>query len=235
MKVVVLILIPGSKVHESAYDWPPGGCPKGALVFDSWKTKSSGSTSLPNRSITSAALRASFRNYPVHRCGSDSACSPGDSKANGFVREELKPSASVLLNLYPGRTLDPSQIAGIQRSGCRQRTNLSLSGVTLIDQTGAMLSQLKSPLMDAGLDPTQIKYVREIEASAIKRVGDILAPIVGQGNARVQVAADIDFSQSEQTAETHRPNTTPPDVAIRSQQTSESASATPSAQGIPGH
>ena len=63
---------------------------------------------------------------------------------------------------------------------------------------------------------------------------DILAPIVGQGNARVQVAADIDFSQNEQTAETHRPNTTPPDISIRSQQTSETANGTPSAQGIPG-
>ena len=88
--------------------------------------------------------------------------------------------------------------------------------------------------MEAGLDPSQIKYVQEIEASAIKRIDDILSPIVGQGNARVQVAADVDFSQSEQTAETHRPNTTPPDIAIRSQQTSESASATPSALGVPG-
>ena len=51
---------------------------------------------------------------------------------------------------------------------------------------------------------------------------------------QVQVAADVDFSQNEQTAETHRPNTTPPDISIRSQQTSESASTTPSAQGVPG-
>jgi flagellar M-ring protein FliF len=52
-------------------------------------------------------------------------------------------------------------------------------------------------------------YIQEVEASIIKRVEDILAPIVGPGNARVQIAADIDFSQSEQTAETHRPNTHP--------------------------
>ena len=155
-------------------------------------------------------------------------------KPSVFVREELKPSASVLLNLYPGRMLEPSQIAGIQNLVAASVPNLAFSAVTLIDQSGAMLSQLKSKLMEVGLDPTQIRYVREIEANAIKRVDDILSPIVGQGNARVQIAADVDFSQSEQTAETHRPNTTPPDVSIRSQQTSESASATPSAQGIPG-
>ena len=98
-----------------------------------------------------------------------------------------------------------------------------------------MLSQLKSKLMEAGLDPTQITYVQELEASAIKRIQDILSPIVGSAQcACPRVAADVDFSQSEQTAETHRPNTTPPDISIRSQQTSESASTTPSALGVPG-
>ncbi|WP_434735502.1 flagellar M-ring protein FliF C-terminal domain-containing protein [Candidatus Accumulibacter necessarius] len=93
---------------------------------------------------------------------------------------------------------------------------------------------MKSRLLEAGLDPTQVKYIQEVEASIIKRVEDILAPIVGPGNARVQIAADIDFSQSEQTAETHRPNTTPPEISIRSQQTSETASTSPTAQGVPG-
>ena len=69
----------------------------------------------------------------------------------------------------------------------RDRPNLALSSVTLIDQNGTMLSQLKSKLMEAGLDPTQISYVQEIEASAIKRIDDILSPLVGQGNVRVQV------------------------------------------------
>ncbi len=140
----------------------------------------------------------------------------------------------MLLNLYPSRTLDPSQIAGIQNLVAASVPNLSASSVTLIDQDGTMLSQLKSRLMQAGLDPTQIRYVQEIENNAIKRVEDILIPIVGQGNARVQIAADLDFSQTEQTAETHRPNATPPNISIRSQQTSESASGTPSAIGVPG-
>ena len=139
-------------------------------------------------------------------------------KPTVFVREELKPSASVMLNLYAGRSLDPAQVAGIQNLVAASVPNLSASSVTLIDQTGAMISQLKSRLTEAGLDPTQLKYVSEIETAAIKRVDDILAPILGQGNYRVQVAADIDFSQNEQTAETHRPNTTPPEMSIRSQQ-----------------
>ena len=230
------ILVPGSKVHEVRLRLATQGLPKGGGVgFELMENQKFGISQFAEQVNYQRGLEgelsrtiqsiAAVQNARVHLA---------IPKPTVFVREELKPSASVLLNLYPGRALDPSQIAGIQNLVAASVPNLSVSGVTLIDQTGAMLSQLKSPLMDAGLDPTQIKYVREIEASAIKRVDDILAPIVGQGNARVQVAADIDFSQSEQTAETHRPNTTPPDIAIRSQQTSESASATPSAQGVPG-
>jgi flagellar M-ring protein FliF len=155
-------------------------------------------------------------------------------KPTVFVREEQKPSASVLLNLYAGRSLDRTQIVGIQNLVAASVPNLSPESVTLIDQSGAVISQVKSDLMQAGLDPTQMKYVREIEATAIGRVEDILSPILGRGNFRAQVAADVDFSQSEQTAETFRPNTTPPDISVRSQQTSESASTIPSPQGVPG-
>ncbi|HRD92008.1 MAG TPA: flagellar basal-body MS-ring/collar protein FliF, partial [Accumulibacter sp.] len=155
-------------------------------------------------------------------------------KPSVFLREELKPSASVLLRLYPGRSLDPAQIAGIQNLIAASVPQLAAGSVTLLDQSGALLSQMKSKLLEAGLDPTQVKYIQEVEASIIKRVEDILAPIVGPDNARVQIAAEIDFSQSEQTAETHRPNTTPPEISIRSQQTSETASTNPTALGVPG-
>lgn len=155
-------------------------------------------------------------------------------KPSVFMRDEMKPSASVMLNLYPGRSLDAAQIAGIQNLVAASVPQLGASSVTLIDQNGTLLSQLKSKLLEGGLDPTQVKYIQDVEASIIKRVEDILAPIVGPGNARVQIAADVDFSQTEQTAETHRPNTTPPEISIRSQQTSETASTSPTAQGVPG-
>lgn len=230
------ILIPTARVHEVRLRLATQGLPKGGGVgFELMENQKFGISQFAeqvnyqrglegelSRTIQSIAAVQSAR---VHLA---------IPKPTVFVREELKPSASVLINLYPGRLLEPSQIAGIQNLVAASVPNLAVSGVTLIDQSGAMLSQLKSKLMEAGLDPTQIKYIQEIEASTIKRVDDILTPIVGQGNMRVQIAADVDFSQSEQTAETHRPNTTPPDISIRSQQSSETANATPSALGVPG-
>ncbi len=230
------ILVPGGKVHEVRLRLASQGLPKGGGVgFELMENQKFGISQFAEQVNYQRGLEGEL-SRTIQSIGAVQAARVhlAIPKPTVFVREDLKPSASVLLNLYPGRLLDPSQIAGIQNLVAASVPNLPASSVTLIDQSGAMLSQLKSALMQAGLDPSQIKYVQEIEASAIKRVGDILAPIVGQGNARVQVAADVDFSQSEQTAETHRPNTTPPEISIRSQQTSESAGATPSALGVPG-
>ena len=230
------ILIPGSKVHEVRLRLASQGLPKGGGVgFELMENQKFGISQFAEQVNYQRGLEGEL-SRTIQSIGAVQAARVhlAIPKPTVFVREELKPSASVLLNLYAGRSLDPAQIAGIQNLISASVPNLAASSVTLIDQTGAMLSQLKSKLMDAGLDPTQIRYVQEIEANAIKRVEDILSPILGRGNYRVQVAADVDFSQSEQTAETHRPNATPPEISIRSQQTSESASTMPSAQGVPG-
>ncbi|MDR2614209.1 MAG: flagellar M-ring protein FliF [Candidatus Accumulibacter sp.] len=230
------ILISGDRVHEVRLRLATQGLPRGGNVgFELLENQKFGISQFAeqinyqrglegelSRTIQSIAAVQSAR---VHLA---------IPKPTVFVREEQKPSASVLLNLYAGRSLERTQIVGIQNLVAASVPNLAPESVTLIDQSGAVISQTKSDLMQAGLDPTQMKYVREIENAAIRRVEDILSPILGKGNFRVQVAADIDFSQSEQTAETFRPNATPPDVSIRSQQTSESASTMPSPQGVPG-
>ena len=230
------ILIPGGKVHEVRLRLASQGLPKsGGVGFELLENQKFGISQFAEQINYQRGLEGELART-IQSIGAVQAARVhlAIPKPTVFVREELKPSASVLLNLYPGRSLEPSQVAGIQNLVAASVPNLATTSVSLIDQSGAMLSQLKSKLTEAGLDPTQLRYVQEIESSAIKRIEAILEPIVGKGNARVQVAADVDFSQSEQTAETHRPNSTPPEISIRSQQTSESASATPSAQGVPG-
>jgi flagellar M-ring protein FliF len=106
------------------------------------------------------------------------------------------------------------------------------SGVTLVDQNGALLTG-EDPLRRAGLDPTQLRYVEEIESSLNRRIENILTPMLGKGNFRAQVAADVDFNQVEQTAETYRPNPAP-EQAIRSQQTTEQQNRDQGPQGVPG-
>jgi flagellar M-ring protein FliF len=114
---------------------------------------------------------------------------------NGFFREQQKPSASVVLTLHPGRTLDRAQIAGIVHLVSGSVPELSPKAVSVVDGTGALLSEPGRRERPAGLDSQQLQYLREVEASHHKRVLALLEPVVGRDNLRATVTADIDFSQ----------------------------------------
>ena len=153
-------------------------------------------------------------------------------KQSVFVRERETPSASVLLNLYPGRVLDEGQVGAIARMVASGVPDLPVKGVTIVDQDGNLLTQ---PPSLNGLDATQLKYVQQVEHNAQRRIDAILAPLFGAGNVHSQVSADIDFSRVESTAESYSPNGTPQNAAVRSQQTSESTEAGQAASGgVPG-
>lgn len=151
-----------------------------------------------------------------------------------FIRDQEKPSASVLLNLYPGRVLDQGQVSGIVHMVSSSVPDLSYKNVTVVDQNGNLLSKSDSDMGHAGLDSAQLDYVKRIELSYIKRIESILSPITGPGNVHAQVTADLDFSQVEQTAETFKPNPTPTDAAVRSEQVTESNGGGSVPSGVPG-
>lgn len=231
------ILVPSDRVHEVRLRLASQGLPKGGNVgFELMENQKFGISQFAEQVNYQRALEGELSRTIQSVAAVQSArVHLAIPKPTVFVREEQKPSASVLVNLYAGRTLEPAQIAGIQNLVASSVPQMPPANVAIIDQGGVLLSQLKSKLMEAGLDPTQVKYVHEIEHAAIRRIEDILTPIVGAGNAKVQVAADVDFSQTEQTAENYKPNSTPTSVTIRSQQSSETANATATpAVGVPG-
>ncbi len=153
-------------------------------------------------------------------------------KPTVFVREREQPTASVLVNLYPGRTLDEGQVSAITHMVASSVPQLPVKNVTIVDQDGNLLTQ---PSSSNGLDASQLKYVQQVEHNTQRRIDAILAPLFGAGNAHSQVSADIDFSQAEQTAETYGPNGNPQAAAIRSQQTSSDTQLSQGgASGVPG-
>ncbi len=155
-------------------------------------------------------------------------------KPSVFIREDQKPSASVMVQLYPGRVLDSAQIAGITHLIASSVPNLPNENVTIVNQDGSILRQIQSKALESGLDPVQLSYVKEIENAIIQRIDAILEPLFGVGNFKVQASADVDFSQNEQTAEIFRPNSKPEESAVRSQQTTESAGVNVTLGGVPG-
>jgi flagellar M-ring protein FliF len=157
-------------------------------------------------------------------------------KASVFVRDQQKPTASVLLNLNQGRTLDPQQVSAIVHLVASSVPDLPAKNVTLVDQTGNLLSNADRVAGANGLDPSQLKYVQELQQSIVRRIESIITPIVGANNVRAEATADVDFSRVEQAAETYKPNQTAEATTIRSQQTSESKSLNGGnqASGVPG-
>ncbi len=231
------ILVPGDKVHDVRLRLASQGLPRGGSVgFELMESQKFGTSQFVEQVNFQRALEGELsRTIQSISAVQSARVHLAIPKPSVFVREEQKPTASVLVHLFPGRTLEPAQVAGISHLIASSVPQLPLGNVNIVDQNGNLLSQLKDKLTEAGLDPTQIKYVREVENSIIQRIEDILTPVVGAGNYRVQVAADLDFSHTEQTAETFRPNGNPPDATIRSQQTSESANINQQpGGGVPG-
>ena len=156
------------------------------------------------------------------------------SRPSVFVRDAQKPSASVVLQLTNGRSLDPSQVNAIVNLVSNSVSDLPARNVSVVDQSGALLSTT-GPQAN-GLDPTQLKYKRDLEHDLMKRVETLVTPIVGENNVRAQVTAEMDFSKVERVDEKYEPNGQPETAAVRSSNTSEStqAGAGGSGGGVPG-
>jgi len=155
---------------------------------------------------------------------------------NGFFREQQKPSASVVLALHPGRTLDRGQIAGIVSLVSASVPEMAAKAVSVIDSSGALLSGAADDDNSQGLDGQQLQFRRDIEASHLKRVLALLEPVLGRDNVRASVTAEVDFSQVMQTAEAYRPNQgADAKTSVRELRTEESTQPGSTAVGgVPG-
>ncbi|MDU8424028.1 flagellar basal-body MS-ring/collar protein FliF [Pseudomonas syringae pv. actinidiae] len=151
-------------------------------------------------------------------------------KSSVFVRDDRKPSASVLVELYAGRSLEPSQVLAIINLVATSVPELSKSQITVVDQKGTLLSDQaeNSELTMAG---KQFDYSRRMEGMLTQRVQNILQPILGNDRYKAEVSAVVDFSAVESTAESFNPD----QPALRSEQSvNEQRSSSSSTGGVPG-
>nr|WP_297358023.1 flagellar basal-body MS-ring/collar protein FliF [uncultured Caldimonas sp.] len=231
------ILVPADKVHDARLKLASAGLPKGSTVgFELMDNARFGITQFQERLTFQRGLEGELtRSISAMSAVQSARVHLALPNQNGFFREQQKPSASVLLTLYPGRTLDRAQIAGIVHLVSSSVPELTPKSVSVVDQTGALLTESADGHSGTGLDANQLQYVAQIESSYTRRIVDLLEPVVGRDNLRAQVTAEVDFSQSESTSEQFRPNQGNEPAAIRSQQTSESSQPNGGvATGIPG-
>ncbi|GIZ12179.1 flagellar basal-body MS-ring/collar protein FliF [Pseudomonas sp. NCCP-436] len=151
-------------------------------------------------------------------------------KSSVFVRDERKPSASVLVELYPGRALEPSQVMAIVNLVATSVPELDKNQVTVVDQKGNLLSD-QQELSELTMAGKQFDYTRRMESLFTQRVHNILQPVLGVGRYKAEVSADVDFSSVESTSEMFNPD----QPALRSeQQVNEQRQSSLPPQGVPG-
>lgn len=230
------LLVPADKVHEVRLHLASQGLPKGSLVgFELMENQKFGTSQFLEQVNYQRALEGELaRSMQTLAAVQSARVHLALPKPSVFVKEQLHPSASVVLTLFPGHTLDPGQVNGIIHLVSSSVADMPAKNVTILDQSGSLLSPNREG-SDTPLDPTQIKYVRQIEQDYIKRIEAIVSPLVGAENVHAQMTADIDFSQAEQTAETFGPNQPPNQASVRSQQSQESLNGGPqNPAGVPG-
>lgn len=234
------ILVPAAQVYELRMKLAALGLPKGgtgnAVGFELMDKSSIGQTQFNERLNFQRGLEGELtRTITAMSDVADARVHLAIPQQNGFFREQQKPSASVMLTLRGGRTLDRAQIAGIVHLVSSSVPELHPKAVSVLDQTGALISQTGADSA-TGLDSQQLLYKQQVEAGLNKRIFELLEPVVGRDNLRSSVTADVDFSQTEATAEEYRPNQgANTQAAVRSSQSNESnnaSNATPT--GVPG-
>ena len=228
------LMVPTKTVHETRLKLAGQGLPKSGFVgFELLENQKLGTSQFVEQVNYQRGLEGELAK-------SISALTPVKTarvhlavpKQSAFVREQQRPTASVVLTLHPGRFLDKQQALAITHLVGSSVPHMGPQDVTILDAEGSLLSP--NPDRAEGLNQSQLKYVQEIEAALSKRVAGILEPITGKGNVKAQVTLDMDFNELARTQEAFGKNTPPSPGAIRSQQSINLQGTTPSTGGIPG-
>ncbi|MGU9865623.1 flagellar basal-body MS-ring/collar protein FliF [Kluyvera ascorbata] len=227
--------VPADKVHELRLRLAQIGLPKGGAVgFELLDQEKFGISQFSEQVNYQRALEGELARTietlgPVKSARVHLAM----PKPSLFVREQKSPSASITVNLEPGRALDEGQISAVVHLVSSAVAGLPPGNVTLVDQGGHLLTQSNTNARD--LNDAQLKYTADVEGRVQRRIEAILGPIVGNGNVHAQVTAQLNFDNKEQTDEQYRPNGDASQAAVRSRQVSESDQVgSPYPGGVPG-
>ena len=231
------ILVPSGQVYDARLKLAAQGLPRGGNIgFELMENQKMGTSQFIEQVNYQRAQEGELART-INSIGSvaSSRVHLAIPKPSVFVREKQYPTASVMVNLQPGRALDMGQVNAIVHLVSSSIPELPAKNVTVVDQNGSLLSAKTSDSNDPNkLDPSQLKYVRDIQDNLNRRIEAILTPLLGEGNVKAQVAAEVNFATVEKATETYSPNSNPEKNTIRSQKSNESTSSDPVKGGIPG-
>jgi flagellar M-ring protein FliF len=213
------ILVASGQVHEARLKLASAGLPRGSgFGLEIMQAESTfGSSQFMENARYNHALETELaRTISTLRPVQAARVHLAVPESSVFLRKRKEPSASVLVNLYPGRDLDKPQVASIVHLVASSIPGLESNRVTVVDQQGRLLNA-PGDASTLGLSTQQFEYAERIEQSYTDRIVNLLSPMLGPDRVRASVTADIDFTEREETRENFDPDNT----AVRSEQVAE--------------
>ena len=230
-----MILVPVEHVHETRLQLASEGLPQGGGIgYEIFDRRNLGVTEFVQRLNYRRAIEGE-----LSRTISQLAEVPRarvhitiPEKTLFMDEEDARPKASVTLSILGGRSLTQGQVRGIGHIVSSSVEGLSIEDVTIIDDHGRLLTRKEEELIAGRPTGTLLKYKQQFERNLEKKVQGMLERVVGPDNAIVQVAANLNFDQFEQTEEKYDPEAT----AVRSEQLTleKSSGVGPTPMGVPG-
>jgi flagellar M-ring protein FliF len=227
------VLVPSDRKYEVRMQLASAGLPRGTGVgIDEMQDRSTfGQTpfmenALYVRAVETELARTIGSMQPVESARVHLALPP----QSVFLRQKREPSASVMLKLFPGRRLDPGQVQSVVHLVASSVPELLPTRVTVVDQTGSLLTSSQETDSTASMTNSQFEYRKQLEQDYAQRIENLISSIVGPDRVRASVSAELDFTVTEQTRESFDPNV----QVVRSEQTSEDSRRGEGVQGVPG-
>lgn len=200
-----LIQIPAEDVEATRYRLAAQGLPKTDNGgFDAMTAPTLGMTSFQEQMGYQHALEAELsRTLENLEQVASARVHLAIPKPSAFLREGPQPSAAVLIKTKPGMNLGEEQIQSIRQIVANGVPRMSVAQVGIVNEQGELLARAEEADRQA-LSPDEREAVHTTEAELANRVAETLAPWLGKGNIRVQVTAQLDFTEKETTNERTR-------------------------------
>jgi flagellar M-ring protein FliF len=200
------IEVPADRVHQARLDLAVEGLPaksgKGFDLFDQTALSSTPFTQHVNylRALQAELARTIMHIDPIVYARVHIV----RPEPSPFVRDRKPPTASVVLKLRPGASLNPKVSHGIVALVARSVEGLANENVTLLDANGRMLSEDHNP--DLGPVGSTMEYRREFEQHLASKAEGMLSQVLGPGRAVVRVTADLNHKRLREKKETYNPD-----------------------------
>ncbi len=230
------VMVPAEKIHEARLRAASQGLPKSASMgFEMIQQDEGFGTSqfMENARFQLALETELARTISSLQPVKNARVHLALPKPSAFAQTTGTPSASVLVELQPGRMLEANQVESVEHMVASSVPNLSASNVTVIDQFGRLLSG-GDKSGELAVSSEEYQYARRAEADYARRIEEILTPMLGPDHMSAQVAADFDFSVTEEAKESYNPQQK--EASVRSEQSSEDTTRAPNGGplGVPG-